>query len=225
MLVVALVFSIAVPDGEWQRCFAMLLQGLAIFATLAAAEADRRILRAFLVILVVAFAGAVLQAGISDGHDATYVRLSIFVVLLLSLPLVGFGLLRQVRVDRKITVQTMMGVLCAYLLLVSCFAYAYAVIGVLASEPFFSQGAKWGTIGDYIYFSVITITTVGFGDLSPGTDLGRSVTAAEALIGQIYMVTVVAVIVSNLGRSEPRPAGSEEEPTGGVKSDGGSPGG
>jgi uncharacterized MnhB-related membrane protein len=41
---------------------------------------------------------------------------------------------------------------------------------------------------------------MGYGDLSAATDLGRSVAIAEALIGQIYLVTVVAVIVGGLGR-------------------------
>ena len=44
------------------------------------------------------------------------------------------------------------------------------------------------------------MTTVGYGDLAAGTDLGRSVAITEALIGQIYLVTVVAVIVGSLSR-------------------------
>lgn len=211
LLVIALVFSIAAPDGEWQRIVAMLLQGTAMFATLAAAEVDRRLLRAFLVVFIGALAGAAVEAGFTDGDSAGFVRLSVLAIILASLPLVGKGLIRQVRADRTISVQTMLGVLCAYLLLMSSFAYAYAVVGEFGSEPFFSQGERWNTLGDYIYFSLITITTVGLGDLTPATDLGRSLTAAEALIGQIYMVTVVAVIVSNLGRKEPRGSSSSTE--------------
>ncbi len=206
LLVIALVYSIAIPDGEWQRLLAMLLQGAAMFATLAAAEVERRLLRAFLVVFVGALAGAALQAGFTDGDSAGFVRLCVLAIILASLPLIGKGLVRQVRADRTVGVQTMLGVLCAYLLLMSSFAYAYAVLGEFGSEPFFSQGAQWNELGDYIYYSLITITTVGMGDLTPATDLGRSLTAAEALIGQIYMVTVVAVIVSNLGRKEPRGA-------------------
>ena len=44
------------------------------------------------------------------------------------------------------------------------------------------------------------MTTVGYGDLDAATDVGRSVAIAEALIGQIYLVTVVAVIVGGLSR-------------------------
>ena len=44
------------------------------------------------------------------------------------------------------------------------------------------------------------MTTTGFGDLTRRHDLGRSMAITEALIGQIYLVTVVALIVSNLGQ-------------------------
>ncbi len=220
LLLVALVYAIATPEGEWLRVGTMLLQGIAVFATLSAAETDRRILKGFLAILLLAVVGAIFQAGFTEDPTRATCASAFSLVILASLPLVSMGLVRQVRADRKITVQTMMGVLCAYLLLALSFAYAFAVIGEVGSEPFFSQGEKWNTIGDYIYFSLITITTVGFGDFTPGTDLGRSLTAAEALIGQIYMVTVVAVIVANLGRSDPGPVPSGEQGSDEARDDG-----
>ena len=51
---------------------------------------------------------------------------------------------------------------------------------------------------DYLYFSYVTLTTTGFGDLTAESDLGRTFVVVEALFGQIYLVTIVALIVSNL---------------------------
>jgi hypothetical protein len=56
-----------------------------------------------------------------------------------------------------------------------------------------------GTTKNFLYFSFVTITTVGYGDLTAGTSLGCSIAIAEALTGQIYLVTVVAAIVGVLG--------------------------
>jgi voltage-gated potassium channel Kch len=53
---------------------------------------------------------------------------------------------------------------------------------------------------DFLYFSYSTLTTVGYGDLVAATNLGRSLAITEALLGQIYLVTVVAVIIANLRR-------------------------
>jgi hypothetical protein len=208
LLIVALVYTIAMDEGEWQRLVALSLQTLALFGTLRASEADRRILIAFAVIYGIAFLAAAGVAVFTTGDTSAFIRFSLLVTVLVTLPVVAKGLIRQVQSEGKITVQTMMGVLCAYLLIMSLFAYAYAVIGELGGQPFFNQGEQWNQIGDYLYYSLITITTVGMGDLTPATQIGRSLTAAEALIGQIYMVTVVAVIVTNLGR--PRPPKSAE---------------
>ena len=126
----------------------------------------------------------------------------IVAVLLVALAPIAIarGVVRGVRTEGAVTMHTMFGVLCIYLLIGMLFAYAYGLVGDAQSQPFFASGID-PDISDYLYFSFATITTVGYGDLSAATDLGRSVAIAEALIGQIYLVTVVAVIVGGLSRS------------------------
>ncbi len=65
-----------------------------------------------------------------------------------------------------------------------------------------------------MYYSFVTLSTLGYGDLTARTDLGRMLSVSEALLGQLYLVSVVALLVANLGRS--RPSIESEE-------DGGSP--
>ena len=62
---------------------------------------------------------------------------------------------------------------------------------------------------DFLYFSLITLTTTGYGDLAARTSLGRMLAATEALTGQVYLVTVVAVLVGNIGRVRPARRGPE----------------
>jgi len=57
-----------------------------------------------------------------------------------------------------------------------------------------------GTPNDFLYFSLATLTTVGYGDMTAATDVGRAVAVTEALLGQFYLVTVLAVIVTNVSR-------------------------
>jgi hypothetical protein len=75
---------------------------------------------------------------------------------------------------------------------------ATSVMRAASSEPFFASGE--GDTEDFLYFSFATLTTVGYGDLTAASDLGRSLAIMEALIGQVYLVTVVALIVGNLAR-------------------------
>ena len=94
------------------------------------------------------------------------------------------------------TIHSMFGVLCLYLLIGLIFAVAYAAIQDVSTVDFFTT--KDGGRDDFLYFSYATLTTVGYGDLVAATNLGRSLAITEALLGQIYLVTVVALIVANL---------------------------
>ncbi len=62
------------------------------------------------------------------------------------------------------------------------------------------------TFIDSLYYATVTITTTGYGDYTPATRVGRSLAVAEALIGQLYLVTLVSLIVGNLGRTRRRGA-------------------
>jgi Ion channel len=112
--------------------------------------------------------------------------------------LIARGLLLDFK-ERGISMHTMFGVLCVYLLIGSLFAFVYGIVSSIGSEPFFAQHGDVDTSQNFLYFSFVTMTTVGYGDLTAATSLGRSLAIAEALIGQIYLVTVVATIVGGLG--------------------------
>ena len=56
------------------------------------------------------------------------------------------------------------------------------------------------TFNDEVYFSFVTLTTIGYGDIVAANDLSRGLAIFEALLGQLYLVTVVSLVVGNLGR-------------------------
>jgi hypothetical protein len=97
---------------------------------------------------------------------------------------------------RTTTLTTLSGAVAIYLLVGLSFADLYMFLAQLAGTPFFAQPGPHGSVA-YVYFSFTTLTTVGFGDLSAGTDPGRMLAVMEALLGQLYLVTVVAFIVAS----------------------------
>jgi voltage-gated potassium channel Kch len=109
------------------------------------------------------------------------------------------GVVRELEEDGHVTVQTVICGLCLYLLLGLAFAFVYAALDEISSQSFFAQKVD-GTPNDFLYFSMVTLTTTGYGDFTAQTELGRTLAVTEALLGQIYLVTVLAVIVSNVRR-------------------------
>jgi hypothetical protein len=136
-------------------------------------------------------------------------RLTGLTFLLLSLMLVATPVAITRRIFRHTTVDasTLMGALCIYVLIGLVFAFGYLGVNGI-DPPFFAQGES-NVPGDYVYMSFITMTTTGYGDLTPGTQFGRALVVTETLIGQIYLVTTVARLVTLY--SGPRLRGEKNE--------------
>ncbi len=83
------------------------------------------------------------------------------------------------------------------------------------TNGFFAQQITPNNV-DFLYFSFVTITTVGYGDLTAGTSTGRVLVTFEAMIGQIFLVTLVARLVSMYGTRQ-RPARDGPERDSGVE--------
>jgi hypothetical protein len=93
-----------------------------------------------------------------------------------------------------------LGALAIYLLIGLTYAYLYPIISAATNQPFFVQTTTPNAV-DYVYFSYVTLTTVGFGDFTAATSVGRMVAVSEALTGQLYLVSAVALLVGNIGRT------------------------
>ena len=99
--------------------------------------------------------------------------------------------------EKTVTLSTVAGVLCLYLLLGLMFAQLYQAALELSDDAF--NYAEPVTRFDLVYFSFVTQTTVGFGDIVPAINSTRALAAAEAVVGQLFLVTVVARVISMLG--------------------------
>lgn len=199
MILTSLVFQLAAPDADWARLVTIVIQGLTLLTALLASRIHRWILRLATIAVcaaIVASAAALIGFGTLGPTGAR-------LITALMVALAPASIARGVVVDFKengISLHTMFGVLCIYLLLGSLFALVYGFVSSVGSTPFFAQHGDVDTSQNFLYFSFVTMTTVGYGDLTAASNLGRSLAIAEALTGQIYLVTVVATIVGGLGR-------------------------
>ena len=150
-------------------------------------------------ILVASAIGTVI--GVHLGGDAGRGAASVWTAALL---LVTVTLLvRQILSHPSVTVQSIYGAISAYLLIGLMFAACYSAMYFLHGRSFFSGGQR-GTASAFQYFSFTTLTTLGYGDFTAATSLGRAVAMLEAMTGQIFLATLVAKLVASF---RPRPRG------------------
>jgi hypothetical protein len=121
------------------------------------------------------------------------------VLVVTAAAVIALGVLDQ----STINAQSIQGAVGIYWLLGLLFTFAYGAAAVLGSGHFFAQGTD-GTTAIRLYFSYVTLATLGYGDYTPAGDVGHTLAVLEALLGQIYLVTVVAVLVSRLGQGHAR---------------------
>ncbi len=120
--------------------------------------------------------------------------------------IVARGVVGGIRSEQRVTLHSVMGALTIYLLAGLIFAFAYSTMDAIGGAPVLSHlGAN--KHAEEVYFSFITLTTVGYGDIAPITSASRMTSVLEALFGQLYLVTIVAVIVSNVGARRPQSQG------------------
>ena len=106
--------------------------------------------------------------------------------------------------QQTVNQQSILGAICVYVLIGMLFTFAYGAVAFLGSGDFFAQGTD-GTPSLRLYFSYVTLATLGYGDYTPASDLGHTMAIVEALVGQLYLVTVVAVVVGGLHHRPVRP--------------------
>ena len=148
--------------------------------------------------VLVAVLAAVVPGRVVQGVAALWVA----ALLLVTVVVIVARVLRH----RVVTMQTIFGALSAYLLIGFAFAALFSATAALTSRPLFADGSP--VDGSSIqYFAFITLTTTGYGDLTPAGQPGRSLAVLEALTGQIFLVTLVARLVAMFGiaRQDRRP--------------------
>ena len=199
LIFVSFVFTAAGPDNAtWGQGVLVLIQTATLVVALWTSGLGRA--AALLSVLLVAVGITVAAAQILSGGDTLTGATAILNALLL----VTVGVVIAVGVfdQRTVNRQSVLGAICIYLLIGMDFTFVYGAAAALGSGDFFAEGTD-GTPSLRLYFSYVTLTTVGYGDYTPAGDLGHTLAIVEALLGQLYLVTVVAVIVSRLHHRRP----------------------
>jgi hypothetical protein len=189
-----LVFVIVAPGENWSRAVACALQWLALLTVVATSRASGNVRRPVAVVLLGLMIFTVAWEAAGAVPDAVLLAISGVLSAAIPLALVG-GLLRLVGAH-GVTPQAVAGALTLYLLLGLIFAWTIGFVAKVETSQYFVQTADAST-SQIVYFSFTVLTTTGFGDLTAATHIGRALAVVEMLLGQLYLVTVIGVLVGN----------------------------
>jgi hypothetical protein len=183
--------------GTGGGLLAVALTGATLLFALNTSRARPRVMRTAQILVAVSIAASALAIFTGDTHASEVAVGTIGFAIAAVVPVV---ILRRIAQSEEITYRLVIGALVVYLLLGLCYAYVFGLITLLTGQPFFVQTAA-PTSANYLYFSYTTLSTVGYGDFSAATTLGQMTAISEALFGQLYLVSIVAILVANIGRS------------------------
>ena len=169
---------------------------LVLFSALRAVGAHRRVFLIASALALVAVSAGLINAFASA--DDLRVVLTLYAAPTVAfLTLTTFTILADVLGGRRVTVDKIFGAICVYLLIGMMFAYAFLLLaGVHPTEPIQPAPQSPHTrLSDYLYFSYVTLTTLGYGDLVPGSAPARLLASLEAIVGQLYLTILVARLI------------------------------
>ena len=181
-----------VNDPRWGTIGSTILAAAALFVAISDPENGHTINRTQ-TLTIVACVGLSFVVFFVDSASVLGLAYLLPVALLVTatLPVTLFRVLHH----RRVTTETILGALCSFVLLGLLFAFLYLAISELRTEPFFTQPGPHQQ-SEYMYFSFVVLTTLGFGDLSPSVGLPQALVAIEALVGSVFLVTLVARLVT-----------------------------
>ena len=182
----------ATLSQRWTATILLTAQIATVWLALRTSQARRAFRLAADGLFVLAAAAAV--ANLVPRVDLTLEPL-VFVASGVLYLLAPFSIVRHIAYRRAVDQETMLGALATYLFIGMAFAFVYQFLGAVQASTFFGDEGD-GTLSQNLFFSFVTLTTTGYGDLVPAGNPGQSLAVLEALLGQLFLVTAVGKVVS-----------------------------
>lgn len=191
LTVITFILFVTLPEGDGWSAFALSFAALTgVMGIVSSAVVPGRARAAVVLgVLVVATAAS---AAILDLRELMFTAAVLVALLLIACQLT---ILRRVLFSESVSTRTILGAITSYTMLGLLFAFLYLAVIFAGGTPFF-VGQDVVERGDLIFFSYTTLTTTGYGNLVPADPIGQSVAMVEMLTGQIFLVTLIAGLVS-----------------------------
>jgi hypothetical protein len=191
LIIATYVLGSLVPYRGWTAILITAVAASAAVFALASAEVRRWLVRTAVLLGL----GCVLLALLAEVLDESKLLGTSALLLAMLLLVAAAAVLRAVITESEVGFRTILGALSVYMTFGILFTFLYAFLDRVQDGAFFANGTHAGG-GDTLFFSFTTLTTTGYGNLVPAAQPGKMFAGLEMLIGQIFLVTLVAGLVS-----------------------------
>jgi hypothetical protein len=194
LLLILLTYALsAALTAAWASSLTVAVQIAAVWVTLRAARARRSVLAFANAALGVAALAAIASLVVNHQFHTDSLVAWVSCALYLAAPV---AIVRHLLSRQTIDSETVMGAIAAYLMAGMFFAFLYRALGIVQTHPPFFGAQGHGTFSQDLFFSFTTLTTTGYGNLTPAGNPGQSFAVLEMLIGQLFLITAVGKVVS-----------------------------
>ena len=199
LLIVFIINFVVAPflKGTVGRFFSSAILLYAIIIIVRTFSINRRLLRLYIGIAVSVFAFEIVTRFSKYSIEILSNNLFVYSVYAVYLGIAIFLILRDIINSKPITADTIRGGICVYLLMGFFWALLYTIITIFDKQAFSQTAVEANFYAKAIHFSFTTLTTLGFGDITPVSTLATMLANAEAVIGQLYPSTLIAILVNN----------------------------
>jgi hypothetical protein len=199
LTVAVAVFALVAPEGSTVRTLELFATGATLVVAVLTSRAPRATRRTAGAAVAVAVLGAGIAAAVGSPHAAlTFGGCAL--LLAVTAGVILAGLVRLV-IERGVILQAVFGALAVYVLVGLTFGFVIGAVASGSSTDYFAQGTD-ASQSTRVYFSFTTLTTTGYGDYTAATRGGHALAVLEMLLGQLYLVTVISILVGNLRRRQ-----------------------
>ncbi len=188
---IALVFIVPVLPLKEHFLFRSVLS-IVVFSGLYAAEFSKKMFRILFYMGMVVITFLILSMFLPDSTKISIVAFSIFTIFIV---LVTLALIFHIGTATQVERSTILCAINSFILIGLAAALLFIILDLFIPHSFMSITAGEGSFNSYIYFAYVTITTLGYGDILPKTPPARSLSTFFAVLGQLYLVIVIAIII------------------------------
>jgi len=181
--------------GRVVAALVALFMGLTLLLALRASglhSGTQRIVDVIVVTAIAILVAVSAVGGMAPSTGASQLRAIGFLIVVVFAVATPIAIIRRLLQHRRVRTATVLGAIAAYLLIPVSYFYLFVSVEQLTQASFFESPEPTTS---FMYFSLATLTTLGYGDLSAASNLGQLLATSEAVIGQIYLVTCVALIM------------------------------